>query len=210
MDLLAADSAETSRLLARMRTGDASACGELFKRHRPYLRRLVEFRIDPRLRARVDPSDVVQEAQMEATRRLDTYLTERPMPFRLWLRQIAYDRLLMLRRQHIKAERRAVERDVHLPERSSLVLAQQLLAGGPAPDEQMVRLEFARRVREAVQRLSDADREMMLLRNFEGLSNQEVARLLEIEPVAASKRYGRALLRLRKILMQNGLTESES
>jgi RNA polymerase sigma-70 factor, ECF subfamily len=209
MDSLAADSAETGRLLQRSQAGDASARSQLFARNRRYLSRLVEFRIDPRLRARVDPSDVVQEAQLEASRRLDAYLTERPMPFRLWLRQIAYDRMLMLRRQHITADRRTVERDVNLPERSSLVLVQQLISTGPAPGEKMLRREFARRVREAIERLSDADREMIFLRNFEGLSNQEVAGVLRIEPVAASKRYGRALLRLRKILVARGLGGSE-
>src|SRR5262249_24810900 len=161
----------TQHLLERARSGDDAARNQLFARHRSYLRRLVELRIDPRLRSRVDPSDVVQEAQLEATRRLDGYLSEPPMPFPLWLRQIAYDRLLVLRRRHVEAERRAVERDVHLPDRSSLGLAQQLLAAGPGPGEHMVRREFARRVREALDRLSEADREIVVLRNFEGLSN---------------------------------------
>jgi RNA polymerase sigma-70 factor, ECF subfamily len=117
MDSLAVDSDEARRLIQLAQTGDRKACDLLFARHRSHLTRFIELRIDPRLRPRVDPSDVVQEAQMEAIRRLDKYLVRPALPFRLWLRQIAYDRLLMLRRQHVEAGRRAVERDVHLPER---------------------------------------------------------------------------------------------
>jgi RNA polymerase sigma-70 factor (ECF subfamily) len=201
------DSAETERLLEKLRGGDASARDLLFGRHRDYLRRVVELRADPRLRARVDPSDVVQDAQLEGIRRLDAYLANPVLPFRLWLRQIAYDRLTMLHRKHVLAERRTVNRDVELPTRSSLLLAQQLLATAPTPPEQLLRHELARRLREAIARLAEIDREIILLRNFEGLSNQEAARVLEIEPVAASKRYGRALLRLRAILVQSGMTE---
>jgi RNA polymerase sigma-70 factor (ECF subfamily) len=195
------------RLLAALRGGDPSARDLLFARHRDYLRRVVEVRADPRLQARVDPSDVIQDAQLEAVRRLDAYLDNPALPFRLWLRQIAYDRLAMLHRKHVRAERRSVSRDVALPARSSLLLAQQLLAKGPTPAEQMVQRELGRRVRQAIARLEEIDREVILLRNFEGLSNQEAAQVLQIEPVAASKRYGRALLRLRNILVQSGMTE---
>src|SRR5258707_345168 len=84
------DSTETRSLLQQAQAGDRQAFEDLFARHRPYLRQLVELRLDPKLHTRVDPSDVVQEAHLEAFRRLSTYLKERPMPFRLWLRQIAY------------------------------------------------------------------------------------------------------------------------
>lgn|SRR5262249_15169212 len=97
------DSAETQRLLAQIRSGAANAVDRLLERHRPYLLRLVQVRLDPRIRARVDPSDVVQEAQIEAVRRLDDYLERPSLPFRLWLRHIAQDRLLMLRRRHVEA-----------------------------------------------------------------------------------------------------------
>jgi RNA polymerase sigma-70 factor (ECF subfamily) len=172
--------------------------------------RLVEVRLDPRIQGRVDPSDVVQEAQMEACRRLPAYFKRPPMPFRLWLRQIAFDRLVMLRRHHVGAARRTVECDLPLPERSSLLLAQHLLAAGPTPSEQLVRREFVRRVREAVYQLPEGDREVLTLRNLEGLSNQETAQVLGIDPATASRRYGRAVLRLRDILMQSGLTEFET
>jgi RNA polymerase sigma-70 factor (ECF subfamily) len=201
------DSAETERLLQELREGDTSARERLFSRHRDYLRRMIGLRADPRLRARVDPSDVVQEAQMEAARRLGHYLDNPALPFRLWLRQIAYDRLAMLHRRHVLAGRRSVERDVPLPARSSLLLAQQLLAAAPSPHEQLVRHELGRRLKEALSQLADIDREIILLRNFEGLSNQEAAQVLDVEPVAASKRYGRALLRLRQILIRDDTGE---
>jgi RNA polymerase sigma-70 factor (ECF subfamily) len=205
-----ADSAETQRLLQQVRCGEAAARDRLLHRHRLYLRRLIDLRLDPRMQGRVDPSDVVQEAQLEALRRLDDYLKQPPMPFRLWLRQIAYDRLLMLRRQHVEAARRAVGREVPLPDRSSLELARQLLASGSTPSQQLIQREFVRRVREAVGRLPDGERDILVLRNLEGLSNREAAQVLQIDPASASRRYGRAVIRLRAILIQSGLMESES
>jgi RNA polymerase sigma-70 factor (ECF subfamily) len=105
--------------------------------------------------------------------------------------------------------RRAVGREQPLPEQSSLVLAEQLLASGSTPSHQLSRDELVRRLRQAVVQLSEDDREILLLRNFEGLSNQEVGHLLAIDPAAASQRHGRAMLRLHKVLVATGLTESE-
>ena len=203
------DSAETERLLTQARAGDRRAVEELLARHRPYLCQLVKLRLDPKLRPRVDASDVVQEAQLEAAQRFEDYLQESPMPFRLWLRRLAYDRLLMLRRRHIGAARRAVGREVALPERSSLLLARRLLAAGATPGQQLNQQELALRVRRAVAELPAGDREVLLMRSFEGLSFEEVAYLLAIDPAAARKRHGRALLRLHKILSEGGLTESQ-
>jgi RNA polymerase sigma-70 factor (ECF subfamily) len=209
MDDLRPDSAQTRTLLERARAGDRQAFEDLFARHRPYLRQLVELRLDPRLRPRVDPSDVVQEAHIEAFRRLGTYLEERPMPFRLWLRQIAHDRTLKAWRYHRGTARRALGREVPLPERSSLVLARRLLAGGSSPGRALDRGDLARRLRQAMAQLPEADREVILMRHFEGLSNQEVGCLLGLEPGTVSKRHGRALLRLHRILFASGITESE-
>jgi RNA polymerase sigma-70 factor (ECF subfamily) len=208
MDELAPDSAETQRLLEQVRAGDRLAFEQLFTRHRPFLLRVIELRLDPRLRARVDPSDVVQETQLEAFRRLEDYLERQPMPFLLWLRKTACERLLMAQRQHVGAARRAVGREVPLPDASSLQLVQPLLAGGSTPSQRLDREELADRVRQAVARLSETDREVLLLRNLEMLSNQEAAQVLQIDPAAASQRYGRALLRLRKLLVASGLMES--
>jgi RNA polymerase sigma-70 factor (ECF subfamily) len=209
MDEPTPDIGETDRLLRQVRAGDRQAFDRLFASHRPYLRRFVDLRLDPRLRPRVDPSDVVQEAHLEAVRRLSAYLERPSMPFRLWLRQIAHDRLLKLRRYHIGSARRSLVREVPLPDQSSLLLAQQLLARGPAPGEQLDREELARRLRQGLAQLADPDREVLLLRNFEGLSYQEIGYLLAVEPGAARKRHGRALLRLHKILFQDGFTESQ-
>jgi RNA polymerase sigma-70 factor (ECF subfamily) len=209
MSLSAADSAETERLLDRIRAGEKPAVERLFDRHRPYLRRLIELRLDPKLRPRVDPSDVVQEAQMEAHRQLKAYLRQPTFPFRLWLRQLAYDRLARARRFHLETEKRAVARDLPLPDRSSLLLAREFLAAGLSPSQQLLQREFVRRVREAIGRLAEGDREVLILRKLEGLSNQETAQLLDIDPATASRRFGRAVLRLRDILIQAGLMESE-
>src|SRR5262249_51444880 len=123
---IAPDSEETRALLDRARAGDRQAFEQLFARYRPFLERLVALRLDPRLRARIDPSDVVQETQLEAVRRLEAYLQDPAMPFRLWLRQLASDRLAKARRHHFR-QARAVGRELHLPEQSSLDLARQLL-----------------------------------------------------------------------------------
>jgi RNA polymerase sigma-70 factor (ECF subfamily) len=208
MDDLQPDSAQTHTLLERAQTGDRQAFEDLFARHRPYLRQMVELRLDPRLRSRVDPSDVVQEAHLEAFRRLDTYLLERPMSFRLWLRQIAYDRTLKAWRYHLGTARRASGREVPLPERSSLALARQLLAGS-SPSRALERGDLARRLRQAIAQLPQTDREVILMRHFEGLSNQEVGCVLGLDPGTVSKRHGRAMLRLHRILFAGGMTESQ-
>jgi RNA polymerase sigma-70 factor, ECF subfamily len=206
---VAHESEETRQLLEEVRAGGHTALDRLLARHRPYLQQLVELRLDPKLRARVGASDVVQDAQLEAVRRLPAYLGQQTMPFRLWLRQLACDRVVMLRRHHFGAGRRAIGREVALPERSSLALAGQFQAAGPTPGQQVEQKELARRVRHAVAELPEADREVLLLRTFEGLSFEEVAYLLAIEPAAARKRHGRALLRLHRLLTDGGLTESQ-
>jgi RNA polymerase sigma-70 factor (ECF subfamily) len=195
-------------LLHEAGTGAREAFEHLFARHRSYLRQVIAPHLDPILGARLDPSDIVQETQLEAFRRLADYLRRRPMPFRLWLRKTAQERLLVARRQHLQADRRAVGREVPLPDRSSLLLAQQLRAAGPTAGEQLEQQELARRVRRALAQLGEADQEILLLRAFEGLSNQEAALVLDLDPGAASKRHGRALLRLHTVLSENGLTES--
>src|SRR5919198_1844718 len=113
------DSWETQDLLRQVRAGDRQAFEQLFTRHQAYLRRLVELRLDPRLRSRVDISDVVQEAHLEALNRLDAYLERPALPFRLWLRQIAFDRALKARRHHLRTARRSLGREGSLPEQSS-------------------------------------------------------------------------------------------
>jgi RNA polymerase sigma-70 factor (ECF subfamily) len=204
------DSESTRQQLERAAAGDPAAFEELFARHRDFLRLVVQLRMSPRLRARVDPSDVVQEAQIDAFRRLRDFLDRRPMPFRLWLRKTVRERLLKAHRQHLEAGRRAAWREVPLPDQSSILLAERLLAGGSGPGRRLDRSETAQLVRRAVAELPEADREVLLMRNFEGLSNQEVAYLLGLDAATASKRHGRALLRLRQVLLAGGFTSSQS
>jgi RNA polymerase sigma-70 factor (ECF subfamily) len=203
-----ADSAETHALLDAIRGGDARALEDLLGQHRPELRDFIECHFDPRLRARVDPSDVVQETQMEVVRRLDDFLAKRPMPFRLWLRKKAIERLLNLRRDHLTRARRSVAREQALPDPSSLQLARPLLARGPSPSQQVQDRELLERVSRATARLGPADREILLLRHAEDLAFEEIGCLLDIEPAAARKRFGRALIRLQNVLRDEGLLES--
>ena len=202
------DSGETLRLLERIRDG-SPAFDELFQRHRRSLRRAVALRFDPVLRARADPSDVVQEAQLEAFRRLPDFLDREPMPFHLWLRKTAQERLIMMRRRHIGASRRTVGQELALPNHSSVMLAQHILASSGSPSKLVTKEELARRVRQAIGKLPDNDREILLMRTYEGLAYDEIACVLEIEPATARKRYGRALIRLQKLLTQDGLSESQ-
>jgi RNA polymerase sigma-70 factor, ECF subfamily len=209
MDQLKPNSDNTEHLLQQAQAGDGQAFEDLFARHRGYLHQVVAMRLDPRMLPRIDPSDVVQEAQLEAFRRVGDFLERRPMAFRLWLRKTTFERLLMLERYHRRAARRSLDREVALPDRSAFALVQQLFAAGSSPSKRLEQSETARRVREVLDQLSEADREILLMRNLEALSNQEVAEVLQIEPVAASKRYGRALLRLHSRLLASGLLEAQ-
>jgi RNA polymerase sigma-70 factor, ECF subfamily len=210
MDQIKPNSDNTEQLLQQAQAGDGRAFENLFARHRDYLHQVVALRLDPRIRPRLDPSDVVQEAQLEAFRRFGDFMERRPMAFRLWLRKTTFERLLMLERYHRGAARRSIDREVELPDRSAFALVQQLFAAGSSPSRRLEQSDTARRVREVLGQLSEADREILLMRNLEELSNQEVAEVLQIEPVAASQRYGRALMRLHKLMLANGMLEVQS
>lgn len=208
MSDLKPDSDETSDLLNEIRHGKP-AFDRLFTRHRDALRATVSLRFDPALRGRLDPSDVVQDTQMEAFRRLPEYLQRQPMPFHLWLRKMAYERLIMMRRRHLGASCRAVGNELPLPEQSSVMLAKNLLVNEKSPSQQVEAAELAQRVRLALAQLPDTDREILLMRTFEMLSYDDIACVLEIESAAARKRYGRALLRLHGLLAAEGITGSK-
>ena len=201
------DSAQTCGLLTQVAGGDGQALGRLLQRYRPRLHAFIEARLDPRVRSRLDPSDVVQEVQLEVTRRMDDFLNRNPMPFHLWVRKTAYERLLKVQRAH-RRQLRSVDREVALPDHSSLLLAKPLLAGASSPSRQVAAREFADRVGLAVAGLAEADREILLMRHAEELPYAEIACLLDIDADAARKRYGRALLRLRTVLKDHGLLES--
>ena len=194
---------DTDQLLRAADRGDAQARGRLLERHRGRLRRMVALRLDRRLAARVDPSDVVQESLAEADRRLDGYLRERPLPFYPWLRQLAWERLTALYRRHVRAQRRSVTREeaepLGLPDGSVLALADRLLARAASPSEALGREELKQRVRAALDRLSGRDREVLVLRHLEELSAAEVGAVLGLSEAAVKMRALRALKRLRAL-----------
>jgi RNA polymerase sigma-70 factor (ECF subfamily) len=194
---------DTEVLLRQAAAGDQSACGRLFQRHRQRLKRMVAVRADPRLAARVDPSDVVQEALAEAVARLDAYLRDRPMRFYPWLRKLTEDRLGALHRRHVQARRRSVVREegpVGLPDHSAWELADRLFARGPSPSAGLHREELRSRVRLALAALPERDREVLVLRHLEGLPVPEVADVLGTTAGAVRTRHVRALHRLRELL----------
>jgi RNA polymerase sigma-70 factor (ECF subfamily) len=209
MDELAPDSAVTEKLLNEVGSGSAQAYDRLFARHRARLHEFVTLRLDPRLRPRIDADDVVQETQLEAFRRLGEFLQQKPMPFHVWLRKKAYERLTDLRRRHLGAARRSVHREVAMPDRSSRLLAQRLVASGSTPSQQLAQRELTRQVQQALARMSEADRDILFMRNYEGLSYAEAASILDLDPAAARKRHGRALLRLHQLLSDDVRLEKD-
>jgi RNA polymerase sigma-70 factor (ECF subfamily) len=188
-----------------MNEGKQQLLGEWFAQHRERLRRLVALRLDSRLQGRIDPSDVIQEAYLEASVRYADYLRNPVMPPFLWLRFLTLQKLLMLHRHHLRAKMRDASRDVPLPEAeppgvTPEGLAEQLLSLSTTPGQAAVRAEMNLRLQEALNRMDAADREILALRHFEELSNAEAAQVLGIGISAASKRYVRALKRLKDIL----------
>jgi RNA polymerase sigma-70 factor (subfamily 1) len=198
------DSTQTDRMLLRIQNGDRSALDEILGMHRSYLRRLIDLHLETHLLARVDPSDVVQETQLEVSRRIEDYLDRRPMSFRLWLRRTAMDNLARLRRHHATAQKRAITREIRLPDRSSRMLALHLQE--ERPSQVLGKQERTQLVQQAIDGLHDIDREILLLRHVEELTSAEVVELLDIDSSAASKRYGRALRRLREKLKELGVS----
>lgn len=192
------DAEITDSLLARYATGDMAAASQLLEKHRPFLRRIIDLRLDHKLRGRIDPSDVVQETQLELMRRIPSYVKSRPVSFRVWLHQMTCQQLTTLWRRHRRAQRRSVDREVVLPEDSAVLLARS--AWQESPSGPMQQEELAQKVRDAVTQLAAIDREILLLRTIEELTNTESAERLGIDPATASKRYGRALLHLRQLL----------
>jgi RNA polymerase sigma-70 factor, ECF subfamily len=194
---------DTEQLLDEGAAGNADARDRLLARHRDRLTRMVAVRADPRLAARVDPSDVVQEALADAAARLDGYLRERPLPFYPWLRRLAWERLAALHRRHVRAQRRTVAREdgpLVLPDGSVLQLARRLAAPSGGPSARLRRDEVRDRVRAALARLKEADREVLVLRHLEGLSAREIAAVLGISEAAVNTRHVRALHRVRGLL----------
>ena len=194
-------------LLRRAEAGDAAALGALFAHYRDRLRQMVRLRLDPRVAGRLDASDVLQEAYLDVARRFPEYAAAPAVPFYVWLRALTGQRLIDLHRQHLGAKMRDAGQEVALyrgalPQASSASLAQQLLAGLTSPTQAAVRAEMQLKLQEALNSMDPIDREVVVLRHFEELNNVETAAVLGIETSAASKRYLRAIRRLKAILDQ--------
>jgi len=195
----------TEELLQSAAQGDKEKWGVLLKRHRSRLRRMVALRLDQRLQGRLDASDVIQEAYLEASARLPEYLRQPGLPFFLWLRFLTGQKMLELHRRHLGAHMRDAAREVSLyrgalPETSSAALAAQLLGHDTRPSEAAIRAERKIRLQEALNVMEPLDREVLALRHFEQLNNAETAQALGLQESAASKRYVRALKKLKDIL----------
>ncbi|HKI36190.1 MAG TPA: sigma-70 family RNA polymerase sigma factor [Gemmataceae bacterium] len=204
---------DTEELIERVASGDGAARQQLLARHRARLRQMVAVRLDPRVAARVDPSDVVQEALTVAARQLSAYVRERPLPFYPWLRGLAWEQLVQAHRRHLHAQRRSVRREgpavLSLPDESAAELAQRLVSSASRPSRQMLRAELRERVQAALAALGERDRELLVLRYLEQLSTRDVAAVLGITEGAMKVRHLRALERLRKLLGDD-LRENES
>lgn len=199
------DSQETQELLHRAGGGEPAAVNQLLDRHRDSLRRMVQARMDRALARRVDVSDVVQEALIEASQRLGEYVRDPKMPFHLWLRHIARDQLIDTHRRHRVAQRRSLDREQSLvasdlSAESAVDLAQQLADGELTPAAATLQREFQQRFLEALEQLEDEDREVIVMRHLEQLSNSQVAELLGVTQPAAGMRHLRALRRLKEIM----------
>jgi RNA polymerase sigma-70 factor, ECF subfamily len=193
--------ANSENLLQRAAEGISSAQAELLEQYRDKLRRMIVIRLDRRLAARVDPSDIVQETLHNAHQRLDEYFASRPTSFYPWLRGIAWDRLVDLYRLHVAAARRSVLREqpsIWPNEAAVAELANSIaVSSADNPHRQAMLAEMQQRVRKALEELSHLDQEVLTLRYLEHLSMQEIAEVLSTTPSAASARHVRALKRLR-------------
>ena len=196
---------DIQELLQRARQGDQQAVGALFDYYRQRLKRMVRLRMDRRLKGRVDPSDVLQDAYLDVSRRFAKYAAESSVPLFLWLRLVTGQKLTDLHRFHLGAQMRTPAREISLhhgpmPQASTASLAAQLLGRMTSASEVAIRAETRLRVEEAINSMDPIDREVIALRHFEHLSNEETAQVLGISSNAASNRYVRAVRRLKELL----------
>jgi RNA polymerase sigma-70 factor (ECF subfamily) len=202
---MAGEASGSDDLLRRALGGDSRALAELFERHRARLEQMVRVRLDRRLQGRLDPSDVLQETYLDVARRFKEYAADPSMPVYLWLRLLTGQRLVDLHRRHLGAKLRNAALEVSLyrgdfPRASSASLAEFLLGRLTTASRAAIRAETQLRVQEALNAMDPIDREVLVLRHFEMLSNDETARVLGLKPAAASNRHMRALKRLKEIM----------
>ncbi len=196
---------QTSELLVAAKQGDNNAVNRLLEKHRGPVRRLVELRLDRKVQQRVDVSDVVQEVLTEASGRLEKYLDDPAMAFHLWLRQIAWDHIIDTYRRHRVSAKRSMDREQPIAgnadnDQSTSQLVVQLSDPAVTPATAAMQRELGQRVEQAIERLNDQDREVIIMRHYEHLSNLEIAEALHLNPPAASMRYLRAVRHLKELL----------
>jgi RNA polymerase sigma-70 factor (ECF subfamily) len=196
---------QTQDLLKGVENGDPAAMNQLMDRHREAVRRMVQMRLDHAVSRRVDASDVVQDVLLEASQRLAEYIRSPSMPFHLWLRQLAKDRIIDMHRRHRTAQRRSVDREQNMTsfkgdDQSAADLTALLRDAELTPAASALRKEMEERFVLALDQLDENDREMIIMRHFEHLGNGEVAEALGLSAPAAGMRYLRAIRRLRELL----------
>ncbi len=194
-----------SELIVRATQGDLASASFLFERHRDKIKRMISLRMDRRLSARIDASDVVQETWLDCERRFAEFISNQSTTFFVWLRLLAAQRLVDLHRVHLGAQMRSIRNEVHLyagavPSASSISLAEQLIGNLTSASHAAQRGEIQIRIQEALNSMEPIDREVLALRHFEMLTNEETASVLGLKKAAASNRYVRALRRLKQIL----------
>jgi RNA polymerase sigma-70 factor (ECF subfamily) len=204
MAMSAAHNPDTDQLLQRVAAGDPAARGLLLSRHRQRLRHMITLRLDRRLWARVDPSDVLQETLGEADQKLSDYARRRPLPFYPWLRRLAWERVVQVHRRHVRAQRRSIYREEdagpRLPDESAVELADRLVARGSSPSARLRGEERSGCLRRALAQLAEGDREVLVLRYLEDLSTKEIAAVLSVTEATVKMRQLRALRRVRDLL----------
>jgi RNA polymerase sigma-70 factor (ECF subfamily) len=199
-----AEADETERLIRDASQGDAEAMRRLLDRHRERLRRMISLRLDSRLRARVDASDVVQETLADAAAKFCNYARERPLPLYPWLHRLAVERLAAVHRKHRRAEARSVAREqiggFTWPDSSARLLVERLTATDTTPGHALIRNERRRLLHVALAALAPPDREVLVMRYLEELTFPEIAAILGIGEGAAKMRHLRALKRIRTLM----------
>jgi RNA polymerase sigma-70 factor (ECF subfamily) len=201
---MSAETPTNEELLEAARTGNEDTLAVLFERNRDRLERMVQLRMDRRLQGRVDPADVVQDAYLAARAKFPPSSADPRLPFFLWLRMEVGQKLVDVHRFHLGTKMRDAGQEVSLhhgalPQVSSLSLAEQLLGKLTTASKAAMRAELKIRVQEALNSMDGHDREVLILRHFEELSNSEAAQVLGIKPSAAVNRYVRALKRLKDV-----------
>lgn len=195
---------DESALLDRLIGGENSVLGDLFALHRDRLWRMVNFRLDRRLGTRLDADDILQEAYVDASQRIEHYMADPTKSFYIWLRLIVTQTMIDVHRRHLGTQKRDIRREqkkqIAYPEATSISLARRLIGSVATPSQAAVKAEALEQLERALEQMDPTDQEVLALRHFEELTNTEVSEVLGIQQKAASIRYVRAIARLKEVL----------